>query len=385
MVGGIKMVSVLYAELNLLCIFIVLIILRKIITGVDMSQRQKLFIYVLISCISLFLTDLLWVFSDMGVLHIPLFLNYFINSCYFMSTGLLGFFWFLYCEYSLGIPIFQNKKLQRIGSLPVLFLLFLLICTYKTGWIFYFDANGDYHRGQLYILQPLISYGYILYATCRSFAMGLKKENEIHRNEYMSLLSFMFFPIVLGTIQLLYPGLPLICAGITLSILMVHLNQQEQLISLDPLTKLNNRNQLHIFLTQKLKHRDNPDKTLYLLIMDADYFKEINDKYGHIEGDAALTYIATALRRVGTHFDCFISRYGGDEFIVIYEAHSDSEVKYLIQYIHKYLGNIAKQQNLPYRLSLSIGYSKYTPATSTIQDLIRAADAELYKVKSARK
>ncbi|MGN0350032.1 MAG: GGDEF domain-containing protein [Roseburia sp.] len=378
------MVATLYAELNIFCILIVVIILRKIIMGIDMSQRQKLLIYLLISCICLFFMDLLWIFADIGVLHISIFVNYLINACYFMSTGLLGYFWFLYCEHTLGILIFQNRKLWLIELCPILLLLVLLIFSYKTGWIFYFDANGDYHRGSFYILQPLITYGYILFASIRSFTMAMKKENYIHRNEYISLISFMFFPFLCGTIQIFYQGLPLICAGITLAVLMLYLNLQEQQISLDPLTKLNNRNQLRIFLTQKLKHRDDSDKTLYLLMMDADYFKVINDKYGHIEGDAALKYIATALRKVGTHFDCFISRYGGDEFIVVYEAHSDTEVKYLIQYIHKYLGDIVKQQNLPYRLSLSIGYSKFTPETSTIQDLIHAADTELYKVKLAR-
>lgn len=378
------MESLLYAELNIFCILIVLVILYRIVKGIDMSQRQKLFIYMLIASICLFTTDLLWVFADMGILHVSIRVNYLINACYFMSTGFMGFFWFLYSEYSLGVPILQNKTLQFFGMCPVFFLFILIACSYKTGWLFYFDANGDYQRGNLFLLQPAVFYGYVLYTTIRALFMASKKENWVHREKYLSLISFTFFPFLCCTIQIFIPGLPLICIGITLSILIVYLQLQSQQISLDPLTGLNNRSQLTIYLNNKLRHRDDNYKQIFLLMMDADYFKKINDKYGHIEGDQALKYIATALRKAGSIFDCFICRFGGDEFIVVYETDSNEDVTILINYINQALATIVEEKNLPYRLTLSIGYAQYLPEMSTLQDLISAADAQLYKVKLAR-
>ncbi len=56
---------------------------------------------------------------------------------------------------------------------------------------------------------------------------------------------------------------------------------------------------------------------VYLLMMDADGFKQINDRYGHVEGDHALQVVATALKDVCSASGGFIARYGGDEFVVL--------------------------------------------------------------------
>lgn len=107
--------------------------------------------------------------------------------------------------------------------------------------------------------------------------------------------------------------------GITLAIFQVYINSMEQMISQDALTQLKNRNELIKYLSDKMKNNDRR-KNLYLLMMDADYFKKINDQYGHMEGDNALVCIAEVLREVGVEKEYFVARYGGDEFIVIYEA-----------------------------------------------------------------
>ena len=57
--------------------------------------------------------------------------------------------------------------------------------------------------------------------------------------------------------------------------------------------------------------------------MDLDYFKKINDKYGHIEGDVAITIVADALKNIVRKTNFFVCRYGGDEFVVICETKSD--------------------------------------------------------------
>ena len=78
--------------------------------------------------------------------------------------------------------------------------------------------------------------------------------------------------------QVLFVGSPMISAGVTFASLQVYVSSREQLISVDPLTKLNNRMEMVRYLDNKMKNRS-PGKDLYLFIMDLDYFKKINDKY----------------------------------------------------------------------------------------------------------
>lgn len=64
---------------------------------------------------------------------------------------------------------------------------------------------------------------------------------------------------------------------------------------------------------------------LLVEILDIDYFKEYNDNYGHQAGDACIVAIADELRKMQSH-DTFCARYGGDEFIIIYEYKTEDEV-----------------------------------------------------------
>mgnify|MGYP002737656633 CR=1 FL=1 len=65
---------------------------------------------------------------------------------------------------------------------------------------------------------------------------------------------------------------------------------------------------------------------VYLLMMDADGFKQINDRYGHVEGDHALQVISAALKEVCSASGGFIARYGGDEFVVLQKATAEQDI-----------------------------------------------------------
>ena len=94
------------------------------------------------------------------------------------------------------------------------------------------------------------------------------------------------------------------------------------------MTNINNRQEMHRYLTQKMKPRTQ-NLELYLLILDVDHFKEINDRYGHIEGDRALVTVAKALEISCSDAKnrAFLSRFGGDEFIVILEAENEQQIR----------------------------------------------------------
>ena len=110
----------------------------------------------------------------------------------------------------------------------------------------------------------------------RAFIGIFDKKKYAKRKQLIKLALFPVAPAGAGILQFLYPELPLACATLAIAALMMYLDWVDRMISVDPLTRLNNRKQLTFIYEQWL--RNNEDKTpIYLLMIDADYFKEIND------------------------------------------------------------------------------------------------------------
>ena len=166
-----------------------------------------------------------------------------------------------------------------------------------------------------------------------------------------------------------------------ISALFVFLEMQSRMISTDPLTKLNNRNQLNTFLDSKIgQYTEN--RKVYLFVLDLDKFKGINDTYGHAEGDSALNMVADVLKRVCGPLGCFISRFGGDEFNLVAFLANDAEADALRKTVKDDLARTSA--SLPYSLSVSIGYAASRGRSETVIDLFSRADEALYKEKLNR-
>lgn len=73
---------------------------------------------------------------------------------------------------------------------------------------------------------------------------------------------------------------------------------------------------------------------MYLLVLDVNRFKKINDEHGHAQGDLALKAIANCLKESCIEKSDFIARYGGDEFVIVYKG---NDVEGLCQRIHTYI------------------------------------------------
>ena len=170
-------------------------------------------------------------------------------------------------------------------------------------------------------------------------------------------------------------------AVILLLMMAFYIDNQNELISLDPLTRLNNRNELTSYLWYKLS---TPMRgRICLLMMDMNRFKSINDTYGHVEGDQALIAVATCLKKAcgGIPGRPFIARYGGDEFIVVMETESDLDAEHLCDYIHMTLAVENHRLKKPYNLSISIGWVRNEQNNRSMKKLLRRADIELYEKK----
>lgn len=362
---------ILYVEINLICILIVILEVVQLVRDIDKSPRVRLFIVLTCCALFSFGFDLTWAFLHAAGAPEPL--SWVINQFYYLALNLTSVFWMLYAETCLESPWLKKKSTFLLSLTPAALLQIVTL----TGLVFHIDPEG-YQRGPLHWFQVAIAYLYLFWPAVKAFVKSHQRRYYARRSEYRMLASFVVFPLLFSVLQLFLGGdAPMLCVGITLSIILLYQNRQTQLISRDPLTGLNNRTQLIQYLSEHIK---NHDKTLYLMLMDANRFKSINDTYGHTAGDRALVQIATALKKaVPPRF--LIARYGGDEFIVAGEAGSELDICQLRDRIVQTLAEENAASGEPWHVSLCIGYAAYSDTMNTIPDLIEAADRELYKAK----
>lgn len=372
--------GLIYSELNIFCMIISGILLYRIFTGVNKQFVSKSFAELIISAMAVFVTNTFWGLYQSGFWSPPPAAAKLTDTLYYVSLAVFSYFWFIYSEtVQQSKLLWREYKIKR--RLPLILLLILIALSNQCGLIFNIDGNSNESLGALYFLQVIITYGYILFTALKAVIISSKNEG-FDRQEKMYLLGAFAIPTLLaGIFQIFFPSVPLVCAGITVSLLLIYIDSINRLMLVDPLTRLNNRSRLMMYLSSKIKNTADGTQ-LYLLIMDVDNFKTINDMYGHIEGDRALKLIARSLCLAGESRGLFVSRYGGDEFIAIYEtADGVNDVKHLCGDIEDTLAAVSSEANLPYALNVSIGYTKYSKIVRNIPEFIAMADAELYKQK----
>ena len=152
----------------------------------------------------------------------------------------------------------------------------------------------------------------------------------------------------------------------------------------DPLTRLANRFRLNDYLEHAFERARDDHRAFAVEILDIDYFKEYNDNYGHQAGDACIVAIADELRKMQSS-DTFCARYGGDEFIIIYEYKTEDEVFSMAdslreRILDRRIEHVCSKALPVVTISQGICFD-VAPEGSRSWDFLHAADMMLYEVK----
>ena len=150
----------------------------------------------------------------------------------------------------------------------------------------------------------------------------------------------------------------------------------------DTLTNLPNRRLLEEFAEKMLTLAKRENKPLSILFMDLDRFKPINDVYGHQMGDEVLKLVAKRLEKFARSSD-IISRYGGDEFVILAYDCSKQDATALAERLVKAIEEPMKIDQLTLQLSASVGIATFPEDGGELTKLIRLADERLYMAKGS--
>ena len=159
----------------------------------------------------------------------------------------------------------------------------------------------------------------------------------------------------------------------------------ENLSATDGLTGISNRRRFDEFLEREWRRGMREYSELSLLFIDIDYFKEFNDRYGHLPGDDCLKQIAATLERTLRRAGDLVARYGGEEFACVLPGTGEGGA---LRAAHKILNDIARLgiphegSSVAEHVTVSIGVATEVPEKGReYSDLIKRADHSLYAAK----
>lgn len=152
---------------------------------------------------------------------------------------------------------------------------------------------------------------------------------------------------------------------------------------LDYLTELSNRRSLEIFFESCTKSSIQNSTIMGVYFIDIDYFKRINDDFGHGIGDGLLKIIAQRLKNIVRSKD-MIARIGGDEFVIIMPGlKTTNEVKRIAKKINLSVSKPIIIDKNHFNVTTSVGVSVYPKDGKHLKDLLKKADVSLYEAKKS--
>ena len=243
--------------------------------------------------------------------------------------------------------------LDYITGFEITFSFFYLIPMIIAAW--YLGKNTGYFIALLCII--------IWVAT--NWAAGEKYSNEIIRywNAFFRLSIFL---IIIWLVEEFKRAL-------------LH---ERLLAQTDYLTGIPNSREFYFQANAELMRASRSKQPITVAYIDVDFFKQINDQFGHMEGDSVLRAIAQSIRANIRKTD-IVARLGGDEFAILLPNTDQNGAKYIMD---KVLSKLAEQmERMAFNVTLSIGVVSFGLPPESVDDMLRKSDAILYEAKSGGK
>lgn len=369
-----------YAEANIVCLIIFGIMLVHDLLNAARQESQIKFDRALIAFMLYFVSDSLWAAVIGGILPQTRFIVIATNFANYVFMAMLTYMWL---RYAMAVEKAPNRE-RRINKLAVISPFFVstvaLIATYCIAPQALLPEETMLPT-PLYdaflITVPIINIAAVLVYMMRKAGHD---RNPVDRKKHLYIGLFPMIVIAGGLLQkAVLPSSPIFCFACTILMLVFYIQSMETQISLDPLTGLNNRGQLIRYVSQENNLHVEGRKT-FVLMIDINDFKTINDTYGHAEGDRALVLIADALKKTAGSRTAqeFLGRYGGDEFILIVHLLSENGIAPLIGDIRGQIEEACRENKTPYLLSIGVGYDGLMDGQDTFQKCLQRADHKLY-------
>jgi diguanylate cyclase (GGDEF)-like protein len=371
-------------DIDIFAILLLLVVLFNNIKNGGLSQiKQRLFRSIIICDILIMAFDIviIAITGSPGLLaHILLG----IFQCYFF--GLCSLLCLLWAFFSSAHRRKVSRRSLLVMSVPFLTLVVCLLVSFSNGMIFRITDDNLYERGPYFHITSVCTYSYVVYAIIQV----VRNRKSFTGNEYYPYIFMPLLPIAAGIIQLAVGlGVLIVWPGAAIALLVIELYSLDEKLNLDHMTGLYNRKYLDGYIEEilqmgRLNYGAKSKRKFAALMLDIDSFKAINDTYGHVEGDNAIKTAAGILSRSVRKGD-FVSRYGGDEFLIILNQCSANTPGRVMSRIRENVDRYNTEHDLPYRIEFSVGYKVFSNVSGlTGKDIFSSIDQLMYKNKHSK-
>jgi diguanylate cyclase (GGDEF)-like protein len=293
------------------------------------------------------------------------------NSLSYAINITISFLWCMYVDLRLYKQQSRLKKYYTWLAMPTILLLLALLPNMKFGYFFSFDANNVYSRRPLGYIYYLSVFLYLALSVCVRY----RYYKDSAKARFFPIWMFLM-PVIIGTTaQMVFYGISLAWCSVAIGLVGTHMSLQNELSYIDPLTQLYNRNYLdHVLadISRKGSHMGG-------IMIDIDFFKSINDMYGHAVGDEALIHAAEIIRNAKPAKSISV-RYAGDEFIILAKAENEFDLMNIENSLRKQLDKFNSSGKTEYKLSFSLGSALFSEKRD-IDSFLNEMDDKMYSEK----
>lgn len=303
---------------------------------------------------------------------------YLLLNCLLFLLGMaFTFLWTIYVDYKLFEDRRRLSKRYPLLALPVAVVSLLILANLFTPVFFTLSEDNVYSRTPMSALLYVVVGGYLAYTV----ALVYRSRRKVKRYLFLPVLIFLA-PILLGiALQMVFYGMSFIWVSVSVGLISLYINIQNEASWVDSLTGLYNRQYLSRFLLSN-PERQPSGQLLGGILLDVDAFKEINDTYGHMCGDAALRDVGGLLHSLSLPGG-FAARYAGDEFILVQPVDSEEEITAVAEALRQQTEAFNRTHRRPYHLSFSMGCSLWRPGES-LDTFFRHMDERMYEEKRTK-
>lgn len=372
------MAEILYLQVNIVGMIIIYIMIRNQQTIENGTDRQKAFRYLNYSVLFVLILDsVMWCIDGKKFLFSKE-IYWCLASIYYFFHCFVGFMWYVYISKFFYQWKKQNKWLLFFMHIPMILNTILILLNVKYPLYFTIGEDAVYARERFFMISFLVVIPYIVVPFLQCLRVYHTSDNILERKDCSLILKIQILPVIGIIIQVLIYGISLIWICQVLALLCFFINFQNKIISMDPLTQLNNRYQFNVCL-QSIDKGLAKGEMNSIIFIDIDKFKGINDRFGHVFGDRILIQVSDILVSACKGNETIVGRFGGDEFYIFCKQLAKDKIIWRInRYVQDYnAGNVDGAE-----LSLSIGSSDFHGTErKTLEDILELADKAMYKNK----
>lgn len=364
-------------DINIYAAFILVCILAVFMKRLDRSsESNRLYISLGFLLLAVLLLEAISIAMEGNPTLIGI--NTLLNIIIFSISPFTSLLWlrFVMSRISTMVPVARICRICLV--IPAVIGMLLSISNAWAPVYFYFNAAGQYQRGNLIFLSAVITYFYV-FAT---MIIVLRYRKSLPASTAVALMLFSLMPILGSILQFAYYGTSLMFSVSALGMVILSLSLQQQMMQNDALTGAWTRATFDNYVDHRLHKGVNV--TMGVIFMDLDGLKDINDQYGHLEGDHALKTVARIARETLGPEDIFV-RFGGDEFVALLPGADFEKLRETVEGMEKAANEYNRMVYKPYQVSFSVGYEVFSSKRDKIGHFLAHVDSLMYMNKERKK